>query len=78
MSKLIQNYIDSHPDKFESWHTENNNDRGLDYWVYCKDPYFNPDSETQTIHEDTVKETLAAMRRVIKGRFNGYCWELLT
>lgn len=74
MSKTIQAYIDKHPDKFESWHTENNNSRGLDYWVYCKEPYFNPDAESQTIHEDTVQDVLYKMRRVIKGYNTGWCW----
>ena len=74
MSKTIQAYIDKHPDKFESWHSEGNNERGLDYWVYCKDPYFNPDLEGQTIHEDTVAETLKVMRRVIKGRRDDWHW----
>ena len=75
MSKTIEDYIKKHPDKFDSWHTEDNNERGLDYWVYCKDPYFYPSSETQTIHENTVKETIQAMRCVIKGTYNGYCWD---
>lgn len=75
MSKSIQQYMDRHPEKFESWHTEDNNARGLDYWVYCREPYFCPDMETQTIHEDTVRDTLAKMRRVRVGRYNGYCWE---
>ncbi len=77
MSKTIQDYIDKHPEKFESWHSEDHNERGLDYWVYCREPYFSPDMETQTIHEDTVKETLVYMRAVIKGKFNGYSWEPL-
>ncbi len=68
MSKQIQDYINKHSDKFESWHTEDNNERGLDYWVYCKSPYYCPDMECQTIHEDTVKEALARMKRVIKGK----------
>ena len=75
MSKTIQAYIDKHPEKFESWHNEDHNERGLDYWVYCRDPYFSPDMETQTIHEDTVKLALEYMRRVIPGKYNGYCWE---
>ena len=75
MSKQIQAYIEKHPEKFDSWHTEDHNERGLDYWVYCKAPYFSPESECGTIHEDTVKETLARMRGVIKGEFNGYNWE---
>ena len=77
MSKTIQRYIDKHPDKFASWHREPNIDgaNGRDYWVYCKSPYFSPDMETQTIHEANVKETLEKMRGVIKGRYNGYCWE---
>lgn len=77
MSKTIQDYMNKHPEKFESWHNEDNNARGLDYWVYCKEPYFDPMTETSTIHEDTVKETLQAMRRVIEGRHNGYSWEAL-
>ncbi len=75
MSKTIQNYIDRHPGKFESWHSEDNNPRGLDYWVYCREPYFCPSTETSTIHENTVQETIAAMRTVIKGKNNGYSWE---
>lgn len=75
MSKTIQKYVDANPEKFESWHTEDHNARGLDYWVYCRDPWFSPDMETQTIHEDTVKETLIRMRAVRKGKYNGYCWE---
>lgn len=67
MSKTIQDYIKKNPDKFESWHTEDNNDRGLDYWVYCKDPYYSPDMECQTIREDTVKDVMIKMRNVIEG-----------
>jgi len=74
MSKTIQDYIDNNPDKFESWHSENHNERGLDYWVYCKEPYFYPSKEGQIIHEDTVKETMQAMRQVEKGWFDGYSW----
>ena len=77
MSKTIQAYIEKHPDRFESYHNEDHNKRGLDYWVYCREPYFSPDMETQTIHEDTVKDAMAKMRAVIKGRYNGYCWEPL-
>jgi len=58
--------MNSHPEKFESWHTEDNNERCLDYWVYCKPGYFCPSMECGTIHEDTVKETLAMMRTVIE------------
>ena len=75
MSKTIDNYVKSHPDRLESWHNEDHNERGLDYWVYCREPYFCPDMECGTIHEDTVKETMAKMRTVIKGKFNGYGWE---
>lgn len=71
MSKTIKSYIDKHPDKFEGWHSEDNNDRGTDYWVYCKDPYFSPLTETSTIHEDTVKEAIEVMRGVIIGEYNG-------
>ena len=74
MSKQIQQYVDAHPDKFESWHTEDNNARGLDYWVYCKAPYYSPDMECGTIHEDTVKDALAKMRGVEVGEWNGYGW----
>jgi len=75
MSKTIQDYMDKHPDKFEEWYTEDNNDRGCDYWVHCREPYFYPSTETSTIHEDTVKETLYAMRHVVKGFHNGYAWQ---
>ena len=77
MSKTIQDYIDKHPDKFVSWWNEDHNERGLDYWVECKHPYFDPMTEVMCIHEDTVKETLVAMRRVVKGRHNGYSWEAI-
>ena len=75
MSKTLNDYIAKHPEKFESWHSEDHNERGLDYWVYCRLPYFCPNEECGTIHVDTVKEALAAMRTVIKGKFNGYGWE---
>ena len=78
MSKTIQTYIDNHPDKFECWHNEDHNERGLDYWVYCREPYFCPSTETTCIHEDTVKETLAQMRTVVKGKHNGYNWERIS
>ena len=64
MSKQIQVYIDKHPEKFESWHTEDNNARGLDYWVYCATGYWCPENECGTIHEDTVAETLVRMKTV--------------
>lgn len=74
MSKAIRDYIAKHPDKFLRMWNEDHNERGLDYWVECKAPYFDPLTEVPTIHEDTVKDTLAAMRRVVPGEFNGYCW----
>ena len=74
MSRTIQAYIDKHPEKFEEWHSEAHNERGLDYWVWCREPYFDPDYGMRGIHEDTVKDTLRAMRRVIKGRSNGHEW----
>lgn len=73
MSKTIQAYIDRHPDKFESWHTEDC-DNKTQYWIYCKDPYFSPDMETQTINEFTVRDALILMKAVKEGRFNGYGW----
>ena len=66
MSKQIQKYIDKHPEKFESWHNENHNERGLDYWVYTTSDHICPDMECGTIHEDTVAETLSMMRTVRK------------
>lgn len=74
-SKTIQAYIDKHPDKFEGYHREFNDKP--DHWIYCRDPYFSPDMETQTIHEYTVKDALIMMRAVIKGKYNGSCWESL-
>ena len=76
MSKAVRDYMQKHPEKFESFHTESN-DRACDYWVYCREPWFNPHLDTQTIHEDTVRETLATMRKVVEGFDNGYCWEAL-
>lgn len=32
MSKTIQKYIDQNPEKFASWHSEDYNARGRDYW----------------------------------------------
>jgi len=75
MSKTIQNYIDKHPDKFIEWWNEDHNERGLDYWVSIRSPFFNPLKETQTIHTDTVAQALQQMRTVIKGKYNGHCWE---
>ena len=75
MSKQIRAMIAKYPEKFAEYWNEDHNERGLDYWVECREPYFCLDTETPTIHEDTVKDTLAAMRRVVKGKFNGYCWE---
>lgn len=75
MSKMIQKYIDKHPDKFIEWWNEDHNERGLDYWIVCREPYFWPQRETSTIHVDTVQEALEAMRTVVKGKYNGYCWE---
>jgi hypothetical protein len=75
MSKQIDRYIKANPEKFESWHTEDNNERGLDYWVYCREPYYCPATECGTIHEDTVAQVLAKLRTVRPGVFNGYCWE---
>lgn len=69
MSKQIDDYVKKHPDKFESWHIEDNEGPGTkDYWVYCRDPYFSPDMECQTIHEWNVKDTLARMKDVVKGK----------
>lgn len=78
MSKTIKDYIAKHPDKFESKISIENNwgEAGKhDYWVYCKAPWFSPDTDCQTIHEYNVKDTIAAMRGVTKGKFNGHSWE---
>ena len=75
MSKQIAKMVADNPDKFMEYWNEDHNERGLDYWVACREPYFCPATETQTIHEDTVRDTLAQMRSVVKGKFNGYCWE---
>lgn len=77
MSKVIEAYIAKHPEKFASYHNEDHNERGLDYWVYCREPYFCPSMECGTIHEDTVADTMRMMRTVIKGQFNGYGWEAI-
>lgn len=65
MSKQIKAYMAKHPDKFESFHTEDNAEIGIDYWVYTTSDYMCPVVECGTIHEDTVKETLVKMRGVI-------------
>lgn len=75
MSKTIQAMIIANPHKFVKQWSEDHNDRGLDYWVELREPYFVPATETGQIHENTVRETLATMRTVIKGKHNGYAWE---
>ena len=67
--------VDENPDKFLRYWNEDHNERNLDYWVECKEPYFDPLTECAVIHKHTVKDTLAAIRGVIKGKYNGYCWE---
>ena len=69
-SQMIESRVMLNRDKFESYHVE---DEG--HWVYCKAPYFSPDSECGTIHEYTVSEMLDKMSRVEKGVFNGHSWE---
>jgi hypothetical protein len=71
MSKSIQAYINKHPEKFDSWHTEYDgygesyNDHLPSYWVYCKEGWIVPDRECGSIHTKTVKEALRQMREVI-------------
>lgn len=62
MSKTLQKYVDAHPEQVESWHNENHNARGLDYWVYMKPGWYCARTDCGTVHEDTVKETIAALR----------------
>jgi hypothetical protein len=75
MSKTIKNLVAANPEKFSEYWNEDHNERGLDYWVTCKEPYFNPMTECQTLHEYTVNDMLKAMRGVRKGVFNGHSWE---
>ena len=73
MSKQIEKMVKASPEKFESWHTELDgygeewNDHLPSYWIYCKAPYFNPESECGTIHVKTVKEAVRLMRSVCRG-----------
>ena len=46
-----------------SAHTEDNDPQwGIDYWVYLEFPYISPMTETQTIHEYGMKDTLAQFK----------------
>tara|TARA_R100001015_G_C4630508_1_gene192182 strand:+ start:2703 stop:3179 length:477 start_codon:yes stop_codon:yes gene_type:complete len=52
----------NHP-HVSSAHTEDNDPQwGTDYWVYLKFPYISPMTETQTIHEYGMKDTLREFR----------------
>ena len=51
--------LQNHP-HVSSAHTEGNDPQyGTDYWVYLEFPYISPVTETQTIHEYGMKDTLA-------------------
>ena len=52
----------NHP-HVSSAHTEGNDPQwGTDYWVYLEFPYVSPMTETQTIHEYGMKDTLAQFK----------------
>ena len=52
----------NHP-HVSSAHTESNDPQyGTDYWVYLEFPYISPMTETQTIHEYGMKDTLAQFK----------------
>ena len=52
----------NHP-HVSSAHTEGNDPQyGTDYWVYLEFPYISPMTETQTIHEYGMKDTLAQFK----------------
>jgi hypothetical protein len=52
----------NHP-HVSSAHTESNDPQyGTDYWVYLKFPYISPMTETQTIHEYGMKDTLSQFK----------------
>ena len=56
-----------------SAHTESNDPQyGTDYWVYLEFPYISPMTETQTIHEYGMKDTL----REFKNRELNYAYFL--
>tara|TARA_R100000278_G_scaffold1872_4_gene3628 strand:+ start:3127 stop:3618 length:492 start_codon:yes stop_codon:yes gene_type:complete len=56
-----------------SAHTEGNDPQyGVDYWVYLEFPYISPMTETQTIHEYGMKDTL----REFKNRELNYLYFL--
>lgn len=67
MSKQIKAMFEKHPEKFDEWWVEYNDDQ-KQYWVYCKDPYFCEFQEGQLIIEHTVKEVVDRMKRVVKGK----------
>ena len=51
----------NHP-HVSSAHTEGNDPQyGTDYWVYLEFPYISPMTETQTIHEYGMKDTLCLL-----------------
>ena len=52
----------NHP-HVSSAHTEGNDPQyGTDYWVYLEFPYISPMTETQTIHEYGMKDTLSQFK----------------
>ena len=62
----------NHP-HVSSAHTEGNDPQyGTDYWVYLEFPYISPMTETQTIHEYGMKDTL----REFKNRELNYAYFL--
>lgn len=62
----------NHP-HVSSAHTEDNDPQyGTDYWVYLEFPYISPMTETQTIHEYGMKDTL----REFKNRELNYAYFL--
>ena len=64
--------LQNHPHVMSA-HTEANDPQyGTDYWVYLEFPYISPMTETQTIHEYGMKDTL----REFKNRELNYLYFL--
>lgn len=65
--KTLLNYCLKHADKIDEVGREYGNrmyGNRSDYWVYTRDGFYSPEMESHTIHEDTIKDTIAVCSNI--------------
>jgi hypothetical protein len=81
--QTIQKWIEKNAEKVESYHLEKdgyseNEHSPYAIWMYLKNDWFNPLSESDAIHAATVEKFMEAAKGLKLGVDEGYAWRAMT